>query len=166
MYRHVDVEGNDRVEPLEAAGFTFVIIGGATAFRLPCKAFAGGCCSVYEDRPSVCRSYRCLLLRRQEAGEISREDALALIARTIELRNQVRAGLTACLGPKEPAPLEDLYRLMMAKFEAAPDPAAARKERAEFLLTVAALRVILAREFEPRDSKSHRPDEGPAAKRD
>ena len=47
---------------------------------------------------------------------------------------------------------------MIARFEAAPEPAAARREQSDLLLTVAALRVILAREFEPRDSKSHQPD--------
>ena len=51
---------------------------------------------------------------------------------------------------------------MTARFEALPDPAAARREHAALLLDIAALRVLLSREFEPRDSKSHRAEDGVA----
>lgn len=157
MYRHVEVEPADPVGPLKAAGIELHTIDGATAFRQPCSSFGDGCCAIYENRPTVCREYRCLLLRRHEAGEVSLEDALALIARATGLRDEVRAGLATYLGPTQPSALEDLYRLLLAKLDAEPDPAAARAEHAGFLMSIAALRVILSREFEPRDSKSHRP---------
>ena len=158
MYRTVDVGADDRIEILEAAGLVFSTTDDVTSFRQPCSAFGDGCCSAYDIRPSVCRSYRCLLLRRFEAGEVSREAARALIARTVDMRDRVRSGLTAYLGTEDRSTLDGLYRLMIAKFEAAPEPAAARREQSDLLLTVAALRVVLAREFEPRDSKSHQPD--------
>jgi hypothetical protein len=158
MYRTVDVGSDDRTELLQAAGLVLSTRGDVTSFRQPCSAFGSGCCSVYPDRPSVCRSYRCLLLRRHEAGEVSRDDALALIARTTHLRDRVRSGLADDLGVEDRQSLDGLYRLMMAKFDAEPDPAATRREHSDLLMTVAALRVILAREFEPRDSKSHQPD--------
>ena len=163
MYRTVDVDGNDRIELLETAGLVFFTQDDVTSFRQPCSAFGRGCCSVYEGRPSACRDYRCLLLRRHEAGEVSRDDARSLIARTIALRNRVRDGLTAYAGTNASESLDGLYRLMMAKFEAQSDPAAARREHSDLLLTVVALRVILAREFEPRDSKSHQPDQADGA---
>ncbi len=163
MYRTVDVGADDRIELLEAAGLVFSTRDEVTSFRQPCSAFGGGCCSVYDGRPSVCRGYRCLLLRRHEAGEVSGDDALSLIARTIAMRDRVRSGLTAYVGADDPKTLDGLYRLTMAKFEAQPDPAAARKEHSDLLLTVVALRVILAREFEPRDSKSHQPDQADEA---
>jgi hypothetical protein len=158
MYRTVDVGADDRIELLEAAGLVFSTRDEVTSFRQPCSAFGPGCCSVYHDRPSVCRSYRCLLLRRHEAGEVSRDDALALIGRTIGMRDRVRSGLLAFLGTEDRRSLDGLYRLMMAKLDSEPDPAATRREHRDLLMTVAALRVILAREFEPRDSKSHQPD--------
>jgi Fe-S-cluster containining protein len=161
MYRHVEVEKDDPFEILESAGLRFFTKDATTSFRQPCSAFGSGCCSIYDGRPSVCRDYRCLLLRRHEAGEVSADDASALIARTTGLRDQVRAGITAYVEAKEPEALDGLYRLMLAKFDAEPDPAAARREHSELLLTVVSLRVILAREFEPRDSKSHLPDEAP-----
>jgi uncharacterized protein len=163
MYRTVDVGADDRIELLEAAGLVFSTRDEVTSFRQPCSAFGGGCCSVYDGRPSVCRGYRCLLLRRHEAGEVSREDALSLIARTTAMRDRVRSGLTAYVGAEDPKTLDGLYRLMMAKFEAQPDPAAARRKHSDLLLTVVALRVILAREFEPRDSTSHQPDQADEA---
>jgi hypothetical protein len=159
MYRHVEVEPEDVVDRLASAGLAFFSNADATSFHQPCPAFSEGCCSIYVIRPSVCRTYRCLLLRRHEAGEVSVDEASALIARTTELRDRVRAGLTAYVDPKEPLPLDGLYRLMLAKLDAEPDPSAARRERSELLFAVVGLRVILAREFEPRDSKSHQPEE-------
>ena len=165
MYRTVEVGGDDATEFLERAGLLFSTKDDVTAFRQPCSVFGGGCCTVYERRPSVCREYRCLLLRRYEAGEVSYDEASALIARTTTLRDRVRPALTAYAAPDAPQALEGLYRLMTAKFEALPDPAAERREHAALLLEVAALRVLLSREFEPRDSKSHQPDADPGQSR-
>jgi hypothetical protein len=162
MYKHVEVGEGDQRELLATAGLALAIKDGATCFTQPCPAFGGGCCSIYDDRPAVCRCYRCLLLRRHEAGEVSHDDAAALIAKTTVLRDRVRSGLAAYVRTHELLPLDGLYRLMLAKLDGMPDPAAARREHAELLLEVVALRVILAREFEPRDSKSHQPDEVPA----
>lgn len=163
MYRTVDVGGDDRIELLETAGLVFFTHDNVTSFRQPCSAFGPGCCSVYDGRPSACRGYRCLLLRRHEAGEVSRDDARSLIARTIAIRDRVREGLNSYVDTNASESLDRLYRLMMAKFEAQADPAAARREQSDLLLTVVALRVILAREFEPRDSKSHQPDQADEA---
>lgn len=160
MYRTVEVGGEDPLETLESAGLVLSQSDETTVFRQPCAVFCAGRCSVYPNRPTVCRDYRCLLLRRHEAGEMSRDDALALIERTTALRDRVRPGLVAWVQPDAPQALEGLYRLAIAKFESLPDPAAARREQSELLLDVAALRVLLLREFEPRDSKSHKP-EGP-----
>lgn len=161
MYRSVEVGEGDQREPLVAAGLLFTQKDDATCFTQPCPAFGGESCSVYEGRPAVCRNYRCLLLRRSEAGEVSHDNAVALIAKTTALRQRVRSGLAAYVDAPERLSLDGMYRLMLAKFDAMPDPAAARREHAELLLEVVALRVILAREFEPRDSKSHQPDEVP-----
>jgi hypothetical protein len=158
MYRTVEVGGDDRLELLETAGLVLSTRDDQTAFRQPCGAFDGCGCSVYAGRPAVCREYRCLLLRRFESGEVSSDDARSLISRTIALRDRVRPALTALVAPEAPQPLSGLYRLMTAKLDAAPEPAAARREHADLLLDVAALRVLLSREFEPRDSKSHQPE--------
>jgi hypothetical protein len=70
------------------------------------------------------------------------------------LKGRVRSALTAFVEPPASEALSGLYRLMTAKLDAMPDPAASRRERAEMLLDIAALRVVLAREFEPQASDS------------
>ncbi len=160
MYGTVDLDANDQLHVIETAGLKLTTENEVTFFRQPCTAFGGGRCSIYDGRPSVCRWYRCLLLRRVEAGEIAGDDARALVASTISMRDRVRSGLMAYLGTEDREPLQSLYRRMLAKLETEPDPAAARREHGELLFSVVALRVILAREFEPRDSKSHVPDAG------
>jgi Fe-S-cluster containining protein len=155
MYRTVEVDGADHLETLETSGLLLSTRDDVTAFRQPCTVFCAGRCNIYASRPAVCRDYRCLLLRRYESGEVGYEDAKALIAKTTALRDRVRPGLVELLAPESPQALEGLYRLATIKFDAYENPAAARAEHGELLLDVAALRVILAREFEPRDSKSH-----------
>lgn len=158
MYRTVGLSEGDPVDTLRAAGLVFATTGGQTSFRQPCPAFSAGPCVIYEDRPSACRAYRCRLLRRLEAGDVSPTDASVLVARTTRLRDRVRAALTAWVGAGELLTLGELYRRMLARLDAMPDPVAARREHAGVLLDVAALRVILARDFEPRDVKAHQPD--------
>jgi hypothetical protein len=47
--------------------------------KLPCVAFTDKC-TIYDIRPSPCAGYRCELLDRMDAGEISLDDALARVA--------------------------------------------------------------------------------------
>src|SRR4249919_386734 len=49
-------------------------------FTQPCPRFSCGKCSVYPDRPEVCRTYRCALLKDLEAGAIGETDARETIA--------------------------------------------------------------------------------------
>lgn len=154
IFRHGPIEEGDRLEPLKRAGAEFVTIEATPSFLQPCPAFTGGCCSIYENRPAACREYRCFLLRRYEAGKVSFEEARRLITRAITLRDRVRPALTAFVAPTGSQALSRLYRLMHQKFDAMPDPTAARREVADLLLDIGALRVVLAREFEASDSGS------------
>jgi Fe-S-cluster containining protein len=151
IYRYAAIKEGDVLGPLTAAGAEFVTTDRTTSFVLPCPAFKGGCCSIYQTRPSICSEYRCFLLRRYEAGEISFEEAQALIRKTMAQRDRVRPALTAIAEPKSSEALSGLYRLLFAKLDAMPDPAQARRDNAELLLDIAALRVLLSREFEPRE---------------
>ncbi len=49
------------------------------AFRQPCAMFNAGRCSIYEDRPLVCRRYECALLKRLLARETALEQALRVV---------------------------------------------------------------------------------------
>jgi hypothetical protein len=49
-------------------------------FALPCPKLAGTLCGIYGNRPRVCGRYRCNLLQRLDAGELSLEEARATVA--------------------------------------------------------------------------------------
>jgi len=54
---------------------------GESTFSQSCVALGPGGCGVYEDRPVVCSSYKCSLLRRVNAGELDRDDGLDVVDR-------------------------------------------------------------------------------------
>ena len=54
--------------------------GDRLRFALPCPKLEGAVCTIYGDRPRVCGRYRCGLLQRFEAGEVSAEAGLAHVA--------------------------------------------------------------------------------------
>lgn len=159
MYSTVDIAGEDRTDVLTQAGITLSTRENTQLFRQPCAAFNSGCCSVYDNRPRVCRRYRCHLLRRHEAGEVSYIEARTLISRTINLRNRLRVELNTFLDTNQQASLSELYSLTLSKLDAAPNPIAARREHAGLLMSVVGLRAILKREFELRDS-TNQPQQG------
>jgi len=77
----------DRAEipTISDLGFGIVQVSHPAYFTLPCPKFVGGSCSVYAQRPQNCRDFRCRLLQRLEAGELSTENALALVRRATSL---------------------------------------------------------------------------------
>lgn len=154
MYSTVSVDSDDRADVLTAARITLSTKNDETFFRQPCAVFASGRCSIYDDRPGVCRRYRCYLLRRHDSGDVSYDEASALIARTIDLRNRVRVDLENFMDSADPRSLNELYRLTLSKLDAEPDPAAARREHAALLMHIVGLRAILKREFELQDASA------------
>src|SRR5262245_31810672 len=66
----------------EAARVRLRIVDDAegASLGLPCPAHAD-VCTVYEDRPATCRTYRCELVDRLDAREIDFADAAARVAR-------------------------------------------------------------------------------------
>lgn len=74
-----------RLEPNELAWaqrlrLPLIDKGENQAFVQRCACFDGARCSEYADRPTRCRSYRCKLLKRVEAGETTLEDARVKVA--------------------------------------------------------------------------------------
>ncbi|MBL8909080.1 MAG: YkgJ family cysteine cluster protein [Archangium sp.] len=53
----------------------------------PCVALKSDrCCAVYEDRPKICRAYRCLALSGLESGRMTATEAQELIDEVLERR--------------------------------------------------------------------------------
>jgi hypothetical protein len=62
------------------------------SLQLPCPAHLGAC-TVYDDRPSTCRTYQCLLVDRLEQGDLDLESALVRVARLRGLVDAIRPHL-------------------------------------------------------------------------
>ena len=54
-----------------------------------CRALEGCRCGVYEDRPSTCRQYRCLVLTAFESGQLDEKKARAALQEIFALRREV-----------------------------------------------------------------------------
>lgn len=122
--------------------------GGALYFNLPCAAHRGDHCSIYADRPGVCAGYRCTLLRRHDAGEVGRDEALARIAEARSLVTALRALLEARGG----ASTRGIWPAVDAALAAdgAPlDSLAWRRAHQALLLESMAVKAFLRRHFEP-----------------
>jgi len=63
------------------------------SFGLPCKLYKDGRCSVYAGRLEACKRYRCQLLQRLTAGEISLEESKAAVLKIKSLMNSINKRL-------------------------------------------------------------------------
>jgi uncharacterized protein len=81
----------DEVARLRIAGLEVDLEGEKLRFRQPCPYHRDGRCGVYSDRFAKCRSFRCALLRRLEAGETTLGEAEAIVAQAKTLLARVTA---------------------------------------------------------------------------
>jgi Fe-S-cluster containining protein len=93
MFHAIDLESSDDLDPLRIRGAVLISDGGSRRFQQPCPAFDGTCCSVYEARPSSCRSYVCGLLESVTNGGTSLTAARQTIERAKKLASVVRERL-------------------------------------------------------------------------
>jgi Fe-S-cluster containining protein len=117
--------------------------GADLRFTLPCPRLADRCCTVYDDRPSACRRYRCAVLAKYETGSLSLDDALAHVSRAEGLRETVVASSPVGGDPAA------IWRAI-AEVPAREGPLAtpvARRTHADWLLAVARLRRYIHRHF-------------------
>lgn len=64
---------------------------GPATIPFPCPMLEGTCCTIYADRPVLCRSYRCEVLGGLSAGKIDGRAALDLIQTARKLESAVLA---------------------------------------------------------------------------
>lgn len=111
-------------------------------FRQPCIFFTGRCCSIYDRRFAVCRSFRCKLLRRLEAGEIGFEEADKAIEQAKRLLAEVIARDPAA---RRSADRQEL-RLQLTE-ELSESSGETRRQIARRLLNIVALDAFLDGKF-------------------
>lgn len=76
----------------------------------PCSALEGCRCAVYENRPRICRAYRCAVLVDFEAGRLTEREARA----QLETVFAIRARLAAAVGEEDPRRAIQLARAQVA----------------------------------------------------
>ena len=123
-------------------GLPIFLDEGNPTLRLPCPAHAGAC-TIYEDRPATCRSYRCELVNRLDQGDIDLEGALVRIER---LR-----GLVQAIQPRLGASGESFWMRVTA-LEAR--PFSWQIENEALMLQIATLREMLARFIDARSRRA------------
>jgi hypothetical protein len=84
------------------------------AFVQPCACFDGKHCKVYADRPGQCRLFECGVLKKTDAGKISVEAALKMIAEAKALASKVRTHLHALGQPPNEQSLTRCYAEAMS----------------------------------------------------
>jgi len=79
LFDRVDLE-TDETELVSQLGLTpYQKKGDHDALGLPCPYFKDSKCSVYAQRPRICRDYQCKLLRGYLQGEISLGESIELV---------------------------------------------------------------------------------------
>lgn len=106
LFGATDIDQDDARVALEQSHAIFLTDGSVVRAQQPCPALYQGSCSIYEQRPSVCRSFECALLIQVTNGRTSEQEALDIIAATKALRDNTRRQLESVLAPPDLSALQ------------------------------------------------------------
>lgn len=101
LFGWVELKSQEDVVAAQARGLNVARRGGRTIAKQPCPAHVNRACTVYEDRPGVCRTFRCELLKNLEQGGISEEAAKKIVDTTVAARTESLA-LASALSAEAP----------------------------------------------------------------
>lgn len=117
-------------------------------FRLPCPAFTQ-VCSVYPDRPSVCASHKCLLLKRVMSGEIKPESASERVSDIKHILESLLSQLNQLVGCSKVATPEALMNKILTGFDSEEQRAQFKKNNGDLLAIFGAFRLLKESTFYP-----------------
>lgn len=145
--------GRARLTETEAAGvrdagLEVESIGDKAYFPQPCRHESCGRCTIYESRFEVCKSFKCAVLRSYHAGEITADDAKAVVAKALELR--------AAVAETDPEAVVFAVRQTLRRklqSELAGGEAFDRKANAQRFLNMTALDALLDQRFRNKRSR-------------
>lgn len=143
---------DDEVQGANEAGLIVRERDGKSEFAQPCARLDGRCCAVYPSRPSTCVRFRCVVLKRLDAGEIEFDEAMKLVERLGSAVATVRARLGGT--SDGPAVAE-----LLARDAGATDAVGFRRLNASVLLALGrlqALRLAFLPNQRGRDAKDQR----------
>lgn len=79
--------------PLRALGVEVIVAAEPPVFELPCPAVCDGVCTIHSlHRPSACSQFECALSQAVIDGDVTYDEAKAVIAATLSLRDAARRG--------------------------------------------------------------------------
>lgn len=87
---------------------------GTLRMRQGCRYLGrNGACHVYQERPKTCRTYKCRLLKRVEAGDLSEGEAVEIVTEIRTAETHTRKAVARAQG-QEPfsTTMEPLPRLV------------------------------------------------------
>ena len=144
IFPSVQLEPEDEIAPLMAAGIAIYSENDANMFKQPCPAHKNCSCTVYENRPKNCRSYKCELLKRFERGDMSREAAAEIISKVVSFWNKVNAlALAVSINIQS---TEDMF-LLLKKWRKNSSVGSTEQARAHVFVQFGALQIYLDRFF-------------------
>jgi hypothetical protein len=125
-------------------GLIVVEMPGRTCFQQPCAVFRNGRCSVYEQRPNVCRGFECKLLQSCRAGKINLEEGLNKVHQAREMLFRV----ASLMPPRNGAGISlREIKAQMGLLSSAGE--AERRQHLQFLMEAAKYQMLLRTNFLP-----------------
>jgi Fe-S-cluster containining protein len=148
LYSRVRLKDGDDGETLMAHGLDLAEDDTGRFFAQPCPRFAGGCCTIYADRPTKCRTYRCKLRHRYDAGTVSAGEAKSLIRaiQAFDPANNIRPGL-AVLAGHQSGSIKRLLRDARQAVAGAENPTELRRRHGEVLMRAMVMTRALEKDF-------------------
>jgi Fe-S-cluster containining protein len=144
LHDHTDVSPEDEAT-VRAVGLALTTDSEKTVFRQPCPKFGCGQCSIYDERPTVCRKYRCKLRKDVDEGRLSATDARLKIAGVKDLIARIQTVDDASVTPLQ---RKALWRKLKNEAEGCDEQG--RQWRARVMLDIGTLDYLLDRQFRER----------------
>lgn len=120
---------------------------GRDVLPLGCSLLQDRCCTVYAERPTICRSYSCSLLKAARSGAVSLTEAHRLVAETSALRDRARAAVSDAVGKDDCNAINEMAESLSSAAADADDAKAFRRRHSEAYLAVAAVRMAVEEHF-------------------
>lgn len=145
LFTDVKLDKDESHDRLVSLGLKLKKSGSTLKLCQPCPAHLGGLCSVYADRPRVCRKFECQLLRRVQSGTLPSARARSIIQMTLAAQEDVQAAVVACGETRQQVSLSRRFRNVMSR---PLDLTDSRQEKLRQKLAAASYRLgTLLREF-------------------
>jgi Fe-S-cluster containining protein len=118
-------------------------------FPQPCAALEGCRCRIYAERPTYCREFECVLLKKTQAGHTPVSEALRVIRTARERADNVRRLLRELGDAEEHLALASRFRRLAKRLEKAGLDKDTALLYGQLTLAVHSLNVLLSEAFYP-----------------